>query len=202
MTKYVYHGSKKSNLKKLKPKESGFGKKFVYACYDPIFAAIFIHRPGGSLLAGWGRDEDDIPYFVERKKGIFNKWYKSRKGYLYALNKEDFHREDFLWEEEVISEKPVEVVKKTKIENLKEYFEDLKREGKMKIIKFEERLKFFPKDEERLTKSCANYILMKGEKGKSKIKKLQPRVYPKALEKIRAGYEGEGKDLEKYGKSK
>jgi hypothetical protein len=202
MTTYVYHGSKKANLKILKPKESGFGKKFVYACDNLIFAAIFIHRPGGSFLAGWGREKDKIPYFFERKKGIFNKWYNRRKGYLYVLNKKDFRKKDFLWDGEVISEKSVKVIKKIKIDNLKKYFENLEKEGKFRIIKFKDRLKYFPKDEEKLIKSCANYILMHGKGAKSRIRKLQPRVYPKALERIRVGHKVKGEDVEKYEKNK
>jgi len=84
--KYVFHGLKTPNLKVLKPKENGFGKKYVYATLEPAFAVIFINREG-SLYAGWKKSKG-VPCFYERKKGYLTNGIKELKDlYMFLIKK-------------------------------------------------------------------------------------------------------------------
>jgi len=181
---FIFHGSKKKNLSSLIPRESEKGEKFVYAVSEESFAAIFINRPGGSLVASWGRLKG-IPYFCERKKGVIDKNYKKKKGSIYVVDKNLFHKEKDLWKEEWVSKKKVSVLDEIKIFDLKKYLEELEKSGKFKLIYYKDRLKYFPNIDKDLFKTCIGLINKYGEKKiLPNIKKYQPSILDKVLSKI------------------
>jgi len=167
---YVYHGSKESGLKSLKPSKAGYNKKYVYAATDISFAAIFINKPGGSLVAKYKRDEASIPYYCERKRGIFNKNYSKQKGSIYVLEKEHFKHLKNLWSEELVSEKEVPVVKEIKIKDLKKFLLDLEKEGKFRVIYYKDRLKHFPRDDIAIERTKEELVKKYGKGVLDKIK--------------------------------
>jgi len=154
---YLYHGTKESGIKELKPKEAGHGKKYVYATREP-FAVIFINRPGGSLVADWGLGEDGVAYYVEKIDGIFDKNYSNVSGSLYALDESLFFQDDSLDRIEFVSDKTVPVIKEIQIQDLKKYLEELENKGELNIINYKERLNFFPTLDEDSVKDTLELI--------------------------------------------
>lgn len=184
MVNVLYHGSSKQNLKYLELFEAGHGKSFVYAVSEEAFAAIFINRPGGSLVAAWGRLDDGTPYFCERKKGILEKNYADKKGSIYVVNKSLFKHEKNLWKEEFISKQKIKPIKEIKIKDLKKYLLKLESKGKIKIILFKDRKKYFPRIDEEILETAKRLIDKYGyEKILPSIKKYQPGI----LNKLRKG---------------
>jgi len=182
MVNVLYHGSSKQNLKFLEPFESGHKKSFVYAVSEEAFATIFINRPGGSLVASWGRLEDGIPYFCERKEGIFEKNYRDRVGSIYIVDKSLFKQKKNLWKEEFISEQKIKPLKEIKVKDLKKHLLRLGLEGKVKIILFKDRKKYFPKIDEKLAETAKKLIEKYGsEKILPAIKKHQPELLDKII---------------------
>ncbi len=182
MADVLYHGSKEQNLKELHPFESGYNNKYVYGVSNEAFAAIFINRPGGSLVASWGRLSDGTPYFCERKKSIFRRNYSQQKGSIYIVNKKYFHRKKGLWKEEFISKSSVPVIKEIKIADLYKYFKKLEQAGKIKIIYYKNRLDFFPNTDKETIKIAKTLIRKYGsEKVLPSLKKHQPSTYNKIV---------------------
>lgn len=172
---YLYHGSKIQGLKKLEVDKKR--KEKIYATSNEAFAAIFINRVGGSLLASWGRLENKIPYFCERKRGIFNSNYKNRSGSIYKVDKKYFEKNKDNWKEEWESAKEVPVVEEIKISDIKKYLLKLRRQEKLEIIFHKDRLKFFPNLDKDLEKMVKKLIKKYGkEKILSSLKKYHPRL--------------------------
>ncbi len=178
---HLYHGTKEGGLKELKPKEAGHGKEYVYAT-GKAFAVIFINRPGGSLVADWGFGKDGTPYYVEKVEGIFDKNYSGVGGSLYILEKSLFFQNESMDEIEFASDRVVPVVEEIKIQDLKEYLENLEREGKLKVIKYENRLKFFPKIDEDSVKDALSLIEKYGkDRILPSIKEYRPEILDEVL---------------------
>ncbi|HED37914.1 MAG TPA: hypothetical protein ENI76_06690 [Ignavibacteria bacterium] len=177
MIDVLYHGSLIQNLQVLTHYESGHKESFVYAVSEKVFAAFFIHRPGGSLVISCGRLEDGIPYLCERKGGILNRNYENKKGSIYVVEKKYFiHKED-LWGEEFVSVKDIKPLKEIKILDIKEYLLKSESEGKIKIILFKDRIKHFPNIDDELLKTAKKLIEKYGfEKVLPSLEKHQPRI--------------------------
>ncbi len=178
---YLYHGSKNSNLLELKPFKSGHNNNYVYAVSHQAFAVIFINRPGGSLLASWGRLENGKVFFCERKKGIFDAYYNKQSGSLYFVNKKYFFKQKELWKEEWVSNKKVPIIKEIKIIDLKKYLQNLEKTGQFKIILHENRLKFFPNFDEELINSMTQLIQ---KYGTNKILPFIQKHYPDLIDEV------------------
>ncbi|MEI6296137.1 MAG: hypothetical protein WCO84_00640 [bacterium] len=179
---YLYHGSKVNGLTILSPKEAGHKDAFVYAVSELAFAVIFINRPGGSLLQGWGRNKNTgIPYLVEKKEGTIDINYKNIPGSIYVVRKELFFQTSSLWKEEWISKKSVEVVEEIKIINLKEYLLNLERENKLEITYFKDRLINFPNIDNDAIKDARELITKYGNSVIESIKKYRPEILDKVI---------------------
>lgn len=177
---YLYHGSKKQGLTGLETFDGGHKKSYVYAVSQEAFAAIFINRIGGSLVASWGRLDDGMPYYCERKKNVFDNNYSNEKGSIYVVNGSLFKHKDFLWKEEYISKQKIKPIKEIKIKNVKKYLLGLEAEGKVKIIYFKDRKKYFPKIDDDILKTAERLVDKYGyEKVISSIKKYQPQIVSK-----------------------
>lgn len=180
MVSCLYHGSSIQNLKYLNPKESGHKKGFVYAVSCKAFAAIFINRKGGSLVASWGRLKNKTPYFCERKKDIFETNYDNQKGSIYVVDKKYFKQNKKLWKEEWVFEQKVPIIEEIKINNLKKYLLNLESKKEIKIIRFKDRKKFFPNIDKELINDTIKLIKKYGyEKTLPNIKENQPKILKK-----------------------
>lgn len=181
--KYVYHGSSQAGLKELKPHVSTHLKEWIYAAPDKVFAAIFLNKKGGDFVLKVGRDSGGTPYISERFNGAFKVAYQGG-GSLYTLDGANFHYDKTQWPEEVISEKPVKVIAEEVIENTWQYLLGLEKMGKLRISYFPEKYMCPPDDKDIIDKA----VLWSQQNGGNVLelfKEYHPKLYPKAIEKLR-----------------
>lgn len=164
----VYHGSKFRNQKSLDPRNSGFGKNYVYATDNFVEAVIFLGERRNSLQATWNTD-CDVPFFCERAEGVFDKWYSGTKGSVYVLSKREFKRDPKLSKHEYISTYPVKVLDEIEIPDAKDYLL-----SKLRIVNYKDRRTLFPDDND-LVRMCINGLDKYGvEYTVRKLRELQP----------------------------
>ncbi|MGB9677858.1 MAG: hypothetical protein ACPLZ9_04490 [Candidatus Ratteibacteria bacterium] len=182
MKKYVYHGSPTSGLKVLEPKEAGYGKKYVYATEKFIYAVIFANRSGrNSLQATWGQEKKF--YFCEEVEGVFDKWYGNKSASIYCLDKSLFNKIPELSSHEMVSEVAVPVEKEIKIKDIKEFFLEQEKKGKMDIIYYKDRRKMFPNDNHKIEMLISGLKKYGFEKTLERIRTLRPDLERPFLER-------------------
>lgn len=173
--KVLYHGSAIQNLTKIKPKEAGHNKSYVYAVSELAFAAIFSVEKRNSLVAKWGRDDKGLPFFCEKTKGSFDLFYKNKKSSIYVLDSARFFQEENMWSEEYISKQEELVIKEIKIEDVKEYLLNLEKGKRFKFIRYEERRKYFPNIDKEGMRDVKKMVEKYGkEKTMKVLKKWRP----------------------------
>lgn len=178
MQKILYHGSRQQDLKELKPNKGESQSIFATSC--EAFAAIFINRPGGSLVASWGRLKNKTPYYCELKKGIFKKNYSRQQGSIYIIDSKYFFQNKKHWKEEWVSTKTIPILREIKVNDLKAYLLKLQREKKVKIILFRDRNKFFPNIDNQIIKTAKALIKKYGqEKILPNIRKYRSEILDK-----------------------
>jgi len=173
----LYHGSHVQALKKINPKESRYNKQYVYAVSELAFALLFSVPVRNSFIASWGRLKDSIPYFCEKRLGAFDLFYSDKQCSIYVLDAKDFFQKENLWREEYISEHTEKVVEEIKVADVKEYLLDLEKEGKFKLITFNDRKLYFPNIDEEAVKDAMEMIKKyRSESILKAIKKWRPDI--------------------------
>jgi hypothetical protein len=182
MSNHLYHGTNISGLTHLVPRETVYGRKLVYATPDPIFAAIFTNRPGGSLVQATGRDpETGIPYLVERKESTIETNYAGRQGSIYSVLKDRFHQHDGHWQEEWVSANAVEIVDETVIYDLREHLLALEQMKAITIVYFQDRWKHFAGTDDQLVRAALVLVERFGAAAVELIERYQPQLFEDAI---------------------
>jgi len=156
---WVYHGSPSTGLQAIAPRSGTHGEKWVYACPDPVMAALFVSTMGGDLTCQVGRDpETGLPYTCERFAGAFRHRYQDRTGSLYTLPARTFTTGMTGWEEEVVS--PVEVVPvaETLIIDASAHLVRLARQRQLLVVYHPHRIDDIPPDDEDLVEKAASWV--------------------------------------------
>jgi len=135
--KVLYHGSEKQGIKEFLPQDAGYNEKLVYATSEFPISLIFTNNKRSSLLAEWGMDkkEGSVPYFIERKKGVFNEWYSNHFASIYVFSKKGFEKKEILGSDDHVrvSKNKVKPIKEIKIKDVKKELLKLRKKGKIKI---------------------------------------------------------------------
>lgn len=138
----LYHASRISGLKELKPQVSTHGKPYVYAIRSKLMAILF----------GSPKDDFDLLIDVEDGKTVLYECYsdaikqvysgKSRS--LYTVEETDFQKGMTGWDEELVCSSPVKVVWEEIIPDI--YMEIMKatREGICEIYSYERSESYLP----------------------------------------------------------
>ncbi len=193
--KTLYHGSEISGLEVLEPKTSlGFDKRYVYATDSLIEAVIFLSRKRNSMQASWDIDTD-VPYFCERSKGVFNKWYSGVSGSIYVLPVDNFRRNERLSEHEFVSPNPVKVLDEIGVKDAKTFLNDLAAQGKMKIIRYEDRRALFPDDSDLVEMCMSGLKKYSVEFTLERIRRLQPQLEREFMKRLKEKETGQKQKL-------
>jgi hypothetical protein len=179
----LYHGSQLQGMKVLEPNEAGFGIAGVYATDSIVPAVIFLGRKRNSMQATWSLNTDK-PFFCERAEGVFDKWYSGVSGSVYVLAKRDFQADERLFKHEFVSLKPVKVLEEIKVADAKAFLMSMEHEGKLKIVRYSERWKLFPNDDD-LIEMCVNGLKKYSmEFTLKRIRQLQPSLEEGFIRKV------------------
>lgn len=141
----VYHGSNIGNITKFKKEKSTHGIECVYASTSEVIALIYASRAHGDLNFVVALSENGIPYIVERREGLFLRYY-NRDGYIYELDGSTFEHMSFLWDGEVISKKDVTIKNIKHIDNLLEALKEHAKKGEIVLYRYPSRPSFIPLD--------------------------------------------------------
>lgn len=120
MKEKLYHVSHVADLKVLEPRVSTHGKSYVYATKDLTVALLFgSHKAMGDLDGPYGGGcNGRKPYFYEAFPGAFKRRFEDTSCYIYEVDPTFFEEGKTSYLAEVVSEKPVKVLKCTKVEDL------------------------------------------------------------------------------------
>lgn len=142
---YVYHGSKTSEIKRMEPRESTHGEKWVYATTSRELAMIMaVHMTDiNAMVKGEGTKKNPI-VIVERKPGVFKKFLQQGVT-VYTLDGADF-KPATSWGGEVVSDQPQEVLKEEYIENVFSELEKAKEQGVLEMCPYKDRKKYISAD--------------------------------------------------------
>lgn len=152
----LYRGAKISGLKIMEPRLVNHDKPYVYATTDKVECILYSVKGGNLNYTNiYGYDDDGQRCLIERKanclEDIFN-----HEGRYYILDDTNFYKHKSLGvgNNEYVSEVPVKVKKEIIISNVWEYFKELEEKGKLKIYRYPNRPKKYPKDDSDLIE-CA-----------------------------------------------
>ena len=181
--KYVYHGSIKQGLKKIRKHKGTHGKAWVYGTLSKAIPIIFISDKGSDLyyfLSGNGSKDNPV-IIVERKEGMFKEIFNV-SGSLYNLSGKNFMAEKTGWSAEVVSEFDEEVIYEEHINNVFEKLKELNDEGELKLYLYPNRPDFLSKDNSDLIPKVIKWQ----ERGINieSFFKLYPELKVKYLERL------------------
>lgn len=158
--KYVYHGSKTSNLKKINRNISSHKENWVYGTVSKATSTIFISNGGNDLkyyLGGKGTKESPI-LLVERKEGMFDQIF-NLSGSIYTLNSKNFCVGKTGWSAEIVSAFDEEVISEEYIDNVLIKLEELNNNGEIKLYRYPNRPAFIPLDNSDLINVAINWYI-------------------------------------------
>lgn len=150
----LYHVSHVPDLTVLEPRVSTHGKGYVYATKNLPVALLFgSFKSMGDLdgMYGGGGSNGQKPYFYEGFPGAFKRRFEDTSCYIYEVDPTDFQEGKTSYTAELVSEKPVKVLKSTKIDNLYEKLLDLSKEGELDLF-------FYDKDSPKYVELLRNHI--------------------------------------------
>lgn len=126
----LYHISKTTGLKVLKPHVSTHKKPYVYAIENVITGLLFgaPHDDFDFII----NEENSIPLIMECYPDAFQSIFKDKACSIYEINDEGFLRGMTSWSPELVSENEVTVVREIPVSNL--YLRLLGEEEKGNLI--------------------------------------------------------------------
>lgn len=153
MKEKLYHVSHIADLKVLEPKVSTHGKSYVYATKNLVVSLLFGSFKSMGDLDGMygGGSEGRIPYFYEAFPGSFKRRFEETSCYIYEVDPTDFEEGKTSYSAEVVSEKPVKILKCTKVDDLYKTLLELAKNGKLD-------LKFYEKENPEYVKMMDNHL--------------------------------------------
>jgi len=153
MKEKLYHVSHVADLQVLEPRVSTHDKAYVYATRELAVALLFgSYKAMGDLDGAYGGGcNGRKPYFYEGFIGAFKRRFEDTSCYIYEVDSTDFEEGKTSYAAELVSEKPVKVLKCTKIENLYQTLLDLSEQGKLD-------LRFYQEDNPKYIEVLNNFL--------------------------------------------
>ncbi len=153
----LYRGTKIAGLKEMKPRLVNHSKAYVYATTDKIESIIYSVKGGNLNYTNiYGYDDNNERCLIERKENALEEIF-NQEGRYYILEPTDFKKNNSLGvgNNEYVSEKPVKVLKEVTIKNVWEYLKELEKNNQLKIYRYPDRPKKYPKDDSDLIECAA-----------------------------------------------
>ena len=176
-TRFVYHSSIKQNLKKLNPSISTHDENWIYATTSIEMSAVFLSGRGGDLTCQVGRDTLTNKVFIcERFKDSFNFRYDNFSGSIYILPEDKFIKGKTGWDEEVVCNEEVEIIKEIKINDVKSYILNLIEKERIILVKYPNKIGQIPNDDEDLVYRGIVWTRQFGKDVLDDFKKLHPNL--------------------------
>ncbi|MCD4819258.1 MAG: hypothetical protein K8S23_11265 [Candidatus Cloacimonetes bacterium] len=187
-TSFVYHSSNVKDLKVLNPNVSTHGENWVYATTSLEMSAVFLSRRGGDLTCQVGRDSITKKVFIcERFKNSFEYRYDNFSGSIYVLSGEKFIKGKTGWNEEVVCNEKVDVLKEIKVTNIKNYLLSMIEKEKIILVRFPNKIAEIPNDEEDLVYRGIIWVRKFGDNVLDDFKKLHPNIVDRITAGLSAG---------------
>jgi len=176
-TRFVYHSSIIENLKTLIPNISTHNENWIYATTTIEMSAVFLSGKGGDLTCQVGRDHLTKKVFIcERFKNAFNYRYNKSSGSIYFLPSDKFIEGRTGWDEEVVCNEEVEIIKEIRVSNIKSYLLNLIEEKKIILVRFPDKIGQIPIDDEDLVYRGIIWIRQFGNDVLDDFKKFHPKL--------------------------
>ncbi len=136
--KKVYHVSPVAGIKVLEPRVSTHGKAYVYGSTNLPFTLIFGSKKlKGDLDGPYGVfTNSGLPFIIEAYEGAIEKLFKGESCSIYELDPTDFESGKTGFGGEIVSEKPVKILKETRVEDIYELLLKYEKQGKIKIFRY------------------------------------------------------------------
>lgn len=182
---FVYHASSEQNLKEIIPSVSTHHQSWVYASKDIVVASTFLNNWGGDFCCSIGRDYYSKKiYICERQPGGFEKRYRTTAAAIYTLNDKSFKNHSECWIEEVVSSESILPVSELKIENVRQFLEELNQESRLKIIRYPNKVSLIPKDDSDLIRKALKWTYEIGEPFMEHLEQVNPLILSKVTAMI------------------
>jgi len=178
--KYVYHASKTSGIKVLKPEVSTHKKSWVYATNNIATAAMFL-GDNFDFICQTGIGKDNKPFIFERFEGALEYAYRNKVGSIYKLSGETFLGNKTSWSAEVISEVPVKVLKEMKVNDSLTTLLDLEEKGALIIYRYPDTPPDAAKDKSDIISRAVDWTIDLGEKILDQTEQFHPDVLKKVI---------------------
>lgn len=151
---FLYHGSKTHGIKKLVPNTSTHGK-YVYATKDINIAIIMSKSCGSDMTYTLKGNKNGTFDLVERIPDAFNKMFNNSFS-VYLLSPDGFIDKETGFNE-VMSDKPVDVLFERKYNNLNDEIQKLVNKGLINIYYYPNRPEYIPDDDSDLIEKIIRY---------------------------------------------
>ena len=180
----VYHSTIKEGLKVLSPNKSTHGNNWLYATTSLEMSAVFLSGRGGDLTCQVGRDPlTKKVYICERFKNSFEYRYDNFSGSIYVLPGEKFIKGKTGWNEEVVCNEKIDILKEINISNIKHYLLNLIEKEKILLVRHPKKIAGIPNDDEDLVYRGIIWVRQFGNNVLDDFKKLHPDL----VERITVG---------------
>jgi len=181
---YVYHSSLKQDLKVMNPNISTHGENWIYATTSIEMSAVFLSGKGGDLTCQVGRDSTTGKVFIcERFKDAFDYRYDTCSSSIYILLEDKFIKGKTGWDEEVVCNEEIEIIKEIKIKDVKNYLLNIIDKERIILVKYPNKIGQIPNDDEDLVVRGIIWTRQFGNKVLDDFKKLHPNL----LNRIKKG---------------
>lgn len=187
-TRFVYHSSIKQNLKKLSPNISTHNENWIYATTSIEMSAVFLSGKGGDLTCQVGREILTNKVFIcERFKDSFDYRYDNFSGSIYILSEDKFIKGKTGWDEEVVCNEEVEIIKEIKINDVKSYILNLIEEERIILVTYPNKIGRIPNDDEDLVYRGIVWTRQFGKDVLVDFKKLHPNLLSRIKKGLKSG---------------
>ena len=146
----IYHVSSTPNITVLEPRVSSHGKAYVYGTTNLNLALLFGSKKSNGDFDGIYGTHDEKPFFYEAYEDALKRRFQNEVCYIYEVDPTSFEAGKTSFRSEVVSEKPVKVIKCTEVKDLYQLLLKLIKKNKIEFQKYSTNPEYLAKIEEHI----------------------------------------------------